>query len=115
MAVAIVVNERSTIAFTISFFDENDDPVTPTSATWTLTDQDGTVINSRSDVVISSLAEEVTIVLSGADTALTSDSDVGTRRLLVEAVYNSATLGNGLPLNDEQGFKVKDLTGIANA
>ena len=100
MAVVITVNERSTIAFTVSFFDENDDPVTPTSATWTLTDQDGTVINSRSDVVISSLAESVTIVLKNADTALISDADVGTRRLLVEAIYNSATLGNGLPLNE---------------
>lgn len=112
MAVIIVVNERSTIAFTVSFFDDDDAPVVPTSATWTLTDQDGTVINSRLDEAILSLAESITIVLSGSDTARISDADVGTRRLLIEAVYNSTTLGNGLPLNGEQGFIVKDLAGV---
>ena len=113
MATIIEVNQRSTIAFTSSFFDRAGDPVTPTSITWTLVDQDGNVINDRLNVVITPTAEEVTVVIGGDDTDLDSATDNGSRRFTIKALYDS-DLGSDLPLNDEQGFLIADLTGITN-
>jgi hypothetical protein len=114
MATIIEVNQRSTIAFTSSFFDRNGDPVTPTAITWTLVDQDGTVINNRLDVDISPPAQEVTVAIGGDDTDLVASTDNGNRRFTIEALYNSVDLGNDLPINDEQGFRVVDLQGVPN-
>lgn len=87
--------EESTYVVTASFYDENDDPVTPTTVTWTLTDEDGVVINSREDVSITP-GTSVDIVLSGDD--LTCGNAAHAARILtVDAMYNS-DLGSGLPL-----------------
>lgn len=101
--------EGSTYAVTIAFTDETGAAVTPSSATWTLTDQGGNVINSRLDVTISSLSTSVTIVLSGNDLAL-SNSD-NTRELLIEAVYTS-DLGSNLPFKSAVRFTIDGLLGV---
>lgn len=103
--------EKSTLVVTVAFTDENGDAVTPTAATWTLTDGQGAVINSRSAVAISSLSTSVTIVLSGDDLAI-SDPDVLDRVLLVEATYNSSA-GSGLPAKKEYSFNVNNLLGVS--
>ncbi len=98
----------------ISFFDETGAATTPTAATWSLTDGAGTVINSRSGVTISPLATTATLVLSGLDLAVGAGLVGFTRKLLIEAVYNSI-YGNGLPLKAEVTFTIADFvkpTGI---
>ena len=105
--------EKSTYIVTLTFTDEDNDPVTPATGTWTLTDEDGTVINSREDEVISSLDTSVDVVLSGDDLAV-SDGFTGKsewRIFTFEGTYNS-DLGVGLPLRDQLKFPVYNLGAI---
>lgn len=105
--------EKSTYVITLTFKDEDDDAVTPATGTWTLTDEDGAVINSREDVVISSLDTSVDVVLSGNDLAVSSGfSGVSENRIFTfEGTYNS-DLGVGLPLKDQLIFPVYNLGAI---
>jgi len=92
-----VAKEGGTCILTLTFLDEDGNAVTPTSATWTLTDSDGAVVNSRLNVVISALGPTASIVLTGND--LPSGSHYLEELLLtVNAVYDSVAYGNGLPL-----------------
>jgi len=99
--------EESTYVIDLAFKDEDDAEVIPLSATWTLTNTSGTIVNSRLNVVISPMAATATIVLSGDDLALAS-ADVETRVLLVESTYNS-NLGNNLPNKEECRFEIENL------
>jgi len=92
----------STYIINVAFFDENGLATIPNSATWSLTDSKGTTINSRSNVVISSLAASVNIVLSGSDLLI---SNGASRTLTVNAFYNS-TLGSNLPLVSSVQFNI---------
>ena len=105
--------EESTYIVTMNFLDENDDPVAPATALWTLSDEDGATINSRLDVVLSGLAAEMTVVLSGDDLALSVGftGNAEKRIFTVEATYNSS-LGVGLPLRDQLEFPVYNLGAI---
>lgn len=107
--------EESTFVVSVSFFDEGGDAVVPNSATWSLLDLDGNIINNRDGVTIIPLASTVSIVLSGDDLAINPlDQQNQWRRLLVDAVYDS-DLGLGLPLADELQFKVSNLVGKPEA
>jgi hypothetical protein len=86
--------EESTYAITVSWYDESDNAVTPSAATWTLTDLNGNVINSRLAVAIGSLSTSNTIVLKGDDLAIGANGI--DRQLLLEYTYTS-DLGAGLP------------------
>ncbi len=104
-----LAREKSTYVIEASFKDEDGTAVVPNSASWTLTDDAGTVIHARSGVVISPLAATVDIVLSGLDLAMqTGEVSRALRRLTIEALYDS-TLGTGLPVKEEFLFTVKDL------
>lgn len=99
--------ERSTYVITVAFRDETDAAVTPSAATWTLTDRAGAVINSRSAVAITPLATSANIVLTGDDLAL---PDVRYRYRLVTVEYTySSSLGAGLPGKEEVGFYIDPL------
>lgn len=89
------IYEASTGKFAVPFVDETGAAVTPNSAAWTLTDTEGTIVNSRNAVNIASLSTSVNIVLSEDDLAV-SDSYLGLQRLLtVRYVYDSDA-GDGL-------------------
>jgi len=92
----------STYVITCSFADADGTAVTPSALTWSLTDDAGKVINSRSSVVISPAAT-VTIVL-GADDL---DNDQGSNRIItIEGTYNSSTYGNNLPIKEQASFTI---------
>lgn len=95
----------------IEFKDHDDNLVTPVTATWTLSDVDGVIVNSRENVTISSLATSVSLVLSGDDLAV-SDALGVDRIFTLKATYNSS-LGNGLTLNEEEPFTVKNLVNVS--
>src|SRR3990170_3078876 len=56
-------NEKSTFALEMAITDENGDPLTPNTLTWTLTDLAGNVINERAGVEITTPASTVTVGL----------------------------------------------------
>jgi hypothetical protein len=104
--------ERSTYPISISFTDENGDPMTPNiGLNWTLTDAEGSVINSRNAVTITP-DETVQIVLSGADLAIPDRG--GRRRILtIEGTYDSS-LGSGLPIKGQAKFEIEQLVAVRN-
>ncbi len=102
--------EKSTYVITVALTDEDGAALTPDSLTWTLTDDQGNVINSRTAVSIAVPAASNDIVLSGADLAV--DVAKGTKRkLTLEGVYDS-DYGNDLPLKEEVEFEIDDLIAI---
>lgn len=102
------VPEEGSIGYAVAFTDEEGTALVPDSITWTLTDQVGNVINSRSAEVVTP-ASSVTIVLSGDDLTI---GNYGTRRvLLVEYVYTS-TLGTSLPDKHEVHFQITNFVAV---
>ena len=102
--------EEATYIITVAWLDDAGAAVTPSAATWTLTDLDGDVVNSRSNVTINSLSTTNTIVLSGADLALLTTLNGPTRVLLVEYTYTSSA-GSDLPGKAQATFTIEDLVG----
>jgi hypothetical protein len=100
--------DKSTYVINCAFTDENGAPVIPESISWTLTNDVGTVINSRTSVDIAVPAASVDIVLSGEDLDYT---DGAARVLTVNAVYDSS-LGSNLPLKDSVRFMVSNLVAV---
>lgn len=95
--------EGSTYAVTIPFTDEDGDPVVPNEVLWTLTDEDGEIVNAREDV-IETPASSVEIALSGDDLPVNGRL-VWTLFLTVEATYDS-DLGTDLPLVAQSRIEV---------
>lgn len=106
--------EKGTYAIDVSFYDEDNNPVIPTAASWTLTDLNGTVINAKENIPIPApLAATKTILLSNLDLAIQPGEVVsGKRRVSVHWTYDSA-LGAGLPGNDEIDFYVDNLLKVS--
>ena len=105
--------ESGTYIVAVAFADEDDQSVVPSSITWTLTDKNGSVINSRQDVAIAVPAASVEITLSGDDLALQSSETNGfaLRHVGFEAVYDSDA-GADLPLKVETTFLVRRLVAV---
>jgi hypothetical protein len=101
-------NEESTYVVVVKFYDEEGDPVIPTSIAWSLTDSAATAINSRTAVSVSPAAS-INIVLSGDDLALASSDRK--RILYINAAYTSS-YGTGLPLREEIVFEIEPLTNV---
>lgn len=103
--------EQSTYVLNIAFADEDKSPITPNSATWTLTDDEGTVINSKDAVPITELSANKDVVLSGNDLAIKDAYYGNTRVFLVEYVYDSS-LGNDLPAKTQAYFDIENLVAV---
>ena len=110
--------EGSTFAIRVDFTvkadpdDEVGTPFTPNSGlTWNLKDKDGSEVNGRTNVPITS-AESVTIVLKGADLALAGASI--RRYVTIKGTFNGV-LGDNLPLMGEVSFPIQNLVGARAA
>lgn len=109
-----IAPEEGTYILTAAFFDADDEAVTPKSAEWTLTDEDGNIKNTREDIEIGSgdLDTTVDIVLSGDDLAIGSNEQPPYYRFLtVKAIYDAAE-GSDLPLNDQCRFQIGNLVAV---
>ena len=100
-------NEKSTFALELAITDENGDPLTPNTLTWTLTNLAGNVINERAGIEFATPASTVTVVLTGDDLALPERADP-LRVVTLEGTYDS-DLGNDLPLKEEVQFTIRIL------
>jgi hypothetical protein len=89
--------------------DENDEVVTPTAFTWSLSTMAGAIVNSRSDVVVAG-ASTINILLTGNDLALLSGEGTNgerqVKRLLTYAATYTSDLGAGLILRGEAVFAI---------
>lgn len=100
--------ENSTYIVTVSFKDSTGSAVAPTLASWSLFDEDGNIVNLRSQVDIPSPGSEEAVVLTDDDLALPDDTKP-MRYLLIEALYDSVVYGNDLSLREEIKFKISNL------
>jgi len=107
--ISAAAREQSTFVITCAFKDETGAAVAPTTMAWSLTDTDGTVINSRTDVAISSPTATENIVLGGDDLTIINGDRI--LILTLEGTYTS-TNGSGLALKEQVRFTVKDLKAV---
>ena len=98
-------NDRSSYIVKTSFTDETGAAVTPTSATWTLTDKFNNIINERDQVNIGTLSSTVYIALSGDDLVYMEGI---VRYLIVEGFYLCFATGTLLPVNNTAWFTIED-------
>jgi len=104
--------EQSTFFITAAFTNSAGNSVVPNNLTWTLTDKDGNIINSREGEVIATPAASVTIMLSGDDLEL-PDIDDPVRVLLIEGDYDDApTSETGVPIKEQAVFEIENLIAV---
>jgi hypothetical protein len=109
MATLAQAVERSTYVITTTFTDESGAAVVPTSCTWSLRNNAGEIVNSRSSVA-TVIATAITIVLTADD--LMYEPTVNTTRVLtIQATYSS-DIGAGLPLVDEFVIPIRPIEGV---
>ena len=101
--------EQSSFKVSVTFYDESGNAVSPDTMTWTLTDEDGSVVNSRENVTISDPSSSENILLQGDDLAVDGNDPVK-RIVTFEGTYTSAEFGAGLPLIDESTFTIIPIT-----
>jgi hypothetical protein len=101
-AISFYSLEGNTVVIPCAFFDENGNTVTPTSIIWSLSDDNGDIVNFRLDQKIAVPAPAVNIVLSGNDVMRMVFDDL-IRFLKVSGTYNSPN-GVGLTFAGQYRF-----------
>ena len=104
LRVLTYVKQGSTAVFRVQIEDENGNPITPATMVWTLSDDEGNIINAREDVGIGPGAI-VEVVLGDADTQPVVPFGTLRRVLTVRATYDS-TLGTGLEIVGDYTFEL---------
>jgi hypothetical protein len=95
-------NEESAYTITVSC------DFTPTAMKWSLTDEDGTVINSRSSVAVAVPSTSNTVTITGDDLEITNER----KTLRIFTVYGTYN-GGANKFADECTFYVADLKGVS--
>lgn len=101
--------EESAYTITFAFTDEDGNDVTPDDIKWKLTDGDGTVVNSRTDVSLTP-STSVDVDLNGDDLAL-ADHSQNKRIVTIYGTYTSG--GSSRNLKDAAIFFIDPLTAIS--
>ena len=102
--------ESSTYIVPIAaFYDEDGTAVTPATLAWGLRDGNDKTINSREDVAATA-ATSYDIILSGADLAVTDNTNLA-RCVTVEYTYDSDA-GSGLPGKQAIWFNIQPSNSI---
>jgi hypothetical protein len=108
--------ERGSAGITVVITDSAGVAVTPTALTYTLTAEDGTVINGRSAAAVSPLAESMLIVLHGDDLQVLSRESgrrYVPRLLALTGTYGDSLLGADSPYTEQVRFVVESIIGIS--
>lgn len=101
-----VANEQSSYWIIIDFFDDDGTNMSTTTLSWTLTDLEGNIINSREDVNVAGPSYQETIELSGNDLAV-DGNDIIQRIMTLEGTYESNTYGSDKPFKFQIKFPVE--------
>lgn len=99
-------NEQGVYWITVGYLDEDNNAMAPDTATWTLTDLEGSVINTREDEEIETPTTEDTIELSGLDLAV-DGNDIVQRLVTIEGTYTSETFGASKPFKIQIKFPIE--------
>lgn len=99
--------EGSSYIIEAQLFDEQNEPVMPTTVSWSLRNRRGEIVNNRQSVFVSP-DTEFRIVLT-RDDLLVSDGDW--RHVTVKGEYDSSA-GSGLSFASEVAFEITDLLGV---
>jgi len=106
IVLSTVANEQSSYWVTINFLDDDGTNMSTTTLTWTLTDLEGNIINSREDVNVAGPSYQETIELSGADLAV-DGNDIVQRIMTLEGTYTSNTYGTGKAFKFQIKFPIE--------
>jgi hypothetical protein len=109
VTLSIEAIEQSSYIVKATFTDELGASMTPSTLKYTLTNEDGDVVNSREDVSLSIATGYAYIVLSGDDLAVSGDKELNGRTITLEGTYNSSITGGSLPFKDSIHFSVRNL------
>ena len=93
MATPVEVLEGNSCVFEVSFKDENDAGVTPTSIVWSLFNEQGEVLEGFDSVEVTPVGDTVNILLDETATTLNTKYSNGRRVLKVKATYTSEQFG----------------------
>jgi hypothetical protein len=105
-----IAEEGSSFYPTVYFYDEAGSAMTPTTLYWKLTDMQGNVINSRSQVEVGAPSTSLTIALTGADLAILGDG-IGERLITLWGTYTSVTHGAGQAFTFQAKFNIQPRVG----
>lgn len=100
--------EQSVYWITVGFLDEDNNAMAPDTATWTLTDIEGNIINEREDVSITTPGTSEVIELSGDDLAV-DGNDIVQRLVTIEGTYTSVNYGASKPFKFQIQFPVEPI------
>ncbi len=105
------VQDQGTQIVQLKFYDEEDVPVVPVTASWTLTDGHGELVNDLEDVTIDNLDTAVFIYTSGADNNYQESGSRldNTRCIVVKSTYHSSLVDADLPNNKAFKYLIQDL------
>jgi len=103
--------ELGTYHVVAAFDDEDGAGIAPATLTWTLTDRDGNIVNSRSAVNVAGPSTSNTITLQGTDLALLG-GQTNDRIFTIEWTYDS-TYGAGLPGKEQATFIIDPLKAVS--
>lgn len=99
--------EQGSFLVNHTFLDLSGTAVTPSTITWSLSDRDGNIINSREDESYTPSAENFNVVLEGDDLVL-GDPDDNIRIVTINAVFTDPTYG-AKPYIEEIRFYIDNL------
>jgi hypothetical protein len=99
---------RGTYIIPVTFYDESNALMVPKTATWSLYDKNGNIVNGRSAQTIITSTSSVIIVLKGNDLIYSQGgrNEECSRTVVVEGTYDS-TYGNDLPFTEEASFTIR--------
>lgn len=101
--------EGSAYPVTVTLTDDAGSALVPDTATWTLTDLGGNVVNARNAVELTP-GSSMTLVLSGDDLDVATGYENAERCLIIEGTYTDPTFGSGLDFRQEFRFTIDALT-----
>ena len=105
------VKERSEITFRLTFAQGDGSELVPKSIKWSLSTDDGTIVNSRRDETIATPAAVVDVKLWGDDTALIDGIESVTRAFTVRALFDDGT-DIDVELNNEVLFDIDPIINV---
>lgn len=111
----VPADEQATYTIKITFRDEDRQLVAPNSLQWTLTAEDGQVINNRYKQNGIGMASVMYITMYGDDLQLVDRKELYENRVFTyEGTYNSSR-GNNLPFHRQVLFRVRNVLLVAIA
>lgn len=102
------VPDGSACVATATFTDEAGDAVIPDSITWSLYDQDGTIVNSKEDVAVVTPAASVDVLIEGENNLYSG----GHKRTIVFKAVVDLAAGNNQDSNESATYQILDIPGV---